>query len=166
MRWIAGPVGRAVLCWDHSTDPRYHGDLGADRVERGVDTGRILSRALRQVRLTATAAFDRHRKLFDQVVGTDSEVLGSGIGRDRIRHSLAFALGNQRHHRRLATQLAADVADQRPQVCRGHPAGHSLRHQTDVTDPLSPGGGIGGGCPGAGHPDTFEFLLGGPQALH
>jgi hypothetical protein len=32
-----------VLYGNHSTDPRYHGDLGADRLQRCVDAGRILS---------------------------------------------------------------------------------------------------------------------------
>jgi hypothetical protein len=40
---VAGPVREAMLCGDHSTDPRYHGDLGAHRVERRVDAGRIVS---------------------------------------------------------------------------------------------------------------------------
>src|SRR6185312_17145023 len=73
---IVGPVGRAVLCGVHSTDPRYRGDLGADRVERGVDAGRVLAGALRQVRLAATAAVDRRGQLLDQVIGADPQILG------------------------------------------------------------------------------------------
>ncbi len=88
--------------------------LGADRVERGVDTSRILSRA-RQVRLTA-ARLRPPRKLFDQVVGTDSGSWAAGLARPHTAPGLR------------PRQSA-------PPACRGchindRVAGHSLRRRT------------------------------------
>src|ERR1700727_462677 len=57
----AGPIRQAVRRV-HSADPRY---LCPHRVERRVDARRILSRALREIRLPAAATVDSSRELLD-----------------------------------------------------------------------------------------------------
>ncbi len=140
----AGRAGGAVL--RPLNRPTLSRRSRSRTLERGVDTG--LSRPCAGSAATATAAFDRHRKLFDQVVGTDSEVLGGGIGRDRIR------LGW------LSPSISATTAGSLPSlpgVVNDRRSAAAIppdfaAPQTDVTDPAEPRRRHWWQLPGAGHP--------------
>ena len=80
--------------------------------------------------------------------------------------AVVLTLGDQRDHRGIGAEFSADVADEAAQICGRCPAGHPLRHDTDLTDLLGARGGVHCGGARVGQPHPVEFLLRGLQPIH
>ena len=102
----------------------------------------------------------------DQVVGAQAEVLRGRVDRHHVRTRSRRHPRRSTPRRRAAAELAADVADERAQVCRRHSAGHPLRHDRTLPICSRACGGIRRGGARVGQPHPVEFLLGDPQPLH
>src|SRR6476620_11433047 len=137
----------------------------AQRGQCRVYTRRPLTGTLFQIGLAAPTTIDRRTDLLDQLVGPKAEILRGRVDRHHERHAVVLALGDQRDDGRITAQFAPDVADERAQIRRRHPAGHPLGHDTNLTDLLRTRGGIRCGCSRVRQPHPVELLLGGPQPL-